>query len=125
MILGTGLDLVEVARIADLVRRHGERFLKRVYTDAELEYCLPRASRDVHLAGRFAAKEAVFKALGTGWSETVSWRQIEILPGPSGAPEATLRRGALDRLQAMGGRRVHLSITHTADLASASAIIEG
>jgi holo-[acyl-carrier protein] synthase len=125
MILGTGLDLVEVARIADLAARHGDRFLKRVFTDAELAYCLPRAGRNAHLAGRFAAKEAVFKALGTGWSETISWKQIEVLPGPSGAPEITLARGALERLASLGGRRVHISITHTADLAAASAVIEG
>jgi len=125
MILGTGLDLVEVARIADLAERHGERFLKRVFTDAELEYCLPRAARNVHLAGRFAAKEAVFKALGTGWSEKVSWKQIEVLPGASGAPEATLSRGARAQLESMGGKRVLISITHTASHAAATAIIEG
>ncbi|HOX05980.1 MAG TPA: holo-ACP synthase [Planctomycetota bacterium] len=125
MILGTGLDLVEVARIADLAERHGDRFLKRVFTEAELAYCLPRAARNTHLAGRFAAKEAVFKALGTGWSETVSWKQIEVLPGPSGAPEVNLSRGARERFEAMGGRRLLVSITHTADLAAASATIEG
>jgi len=125
MILGTGLDLVEVARIADLAERHGERFLKRVFTDAELEYCLPRAARNVHLAGRFAAKEAVFKALGTGWSETVSWKQVEVLPGESGAPEVKLSGGAAVRLAALGGSRVHVSITHDAGVAAASALIEG
>lgn len=125
MIVGTGLDLVEVSRIADLAARHGERFLKRVYTDAELEYCLPKASRDTHLAGRFAAKEAVFKALGTGWSETVSWKQIEVLPGPLGAPEVRLHRGAAERMNQLGGKRVHVSITHDGRMAAASAIIEG
>ena len=125
MILGTGLDLVEVARIADLAARHGERFLKRVFTPAELDYCLPKAARDVHLAGRFAAKEAVFKALGTGWSETVSWKQVEVLANASGAPEVKLTGGAAGRLAALGGKRVFVSITHDARLAAASATIEG
>jgi len=124
MILGTGLDLVEVARIAGLVERHGERFLQRVFTQAELDYCLPRAAREAHLAGRFAAKEAVFKALGTGWSETVSWKQVEVLAGESGAPEARLSGGAAERLAALGGKRVHVSITHDGRMAAASAIIE-
>jgi holo-[acyl-carrier protein] synthase len=125
MILGIGMDLVEVARIADLAVRHRERFLNRVYTPAELEYCLPKAARDQHLAGRFAAKEAVFKALGTGWSETVSWKQVEVLPGESGAPEVKLSGGAAARLAALGGSRVHVSITHDAGVAAASALIEG
>ena len=125
MILGTGLDLVEVARIAGLVERHGERFLQRVFTPAELDYCLPRAARDQHLAGRFAAKEAVFKALGTGWAEDVSWKQIQVLPDKGGAPRAELSGPAAARLAAMGGRSVLLSITHAAGCAAATAIIEG
>jgi holo-[acyl-carrier protein] synthase len=124
MILGTGLDIVEVARIADLAARHGERFLKRVYTPGELEYCLGRAARDQHLAGRFAVKEAVFKALGTGWAEGVNWRQIEVLPGPLGAPSVALLGAAAERLRSMGGRGIHVSITHVAGLAAASAVIE-
>jgi len=125
MILGIGLDLVEVARIAGLHQRHGERFLGRVYTQAELDYCLPRAARDQHLAGRFAAKEAVFKALGTGWAEDVSWKQIEVLPDKNGAPRAELSGPAAERLAALGGRGVLLSITHAAGCAAATAIIEG
>ena len=125
MILGTGIDLVEVARIAELIGRHGERFLGRVFTPAELVYSLPRAGREQHLSGRFAAKEAVFKALGTGWAQGVSWKQVEVLATSGGAPEVRLSGPAAERLAAMGGERVHVSITHTQGLAAASATIEG
>jgi holo-[acyl-carrier protein] synthase len=125
MILGTGIDLVEVARIAELVQKHGERFLRRVFTPAEIEYAMPKASRYQHLAGRFAAKEAVFKALGTGWARGVSWKLVEVRAGDGGAPSARLSGGAAERLSAMGGSRVHLSITHTEGLAAATAVVEG
>lgn len=125
MILGTGLDVAEVARIAELAARHGRRFLERVFTPAELEYCLSRGAREQHLAGRFAAKEAVFKALGTGWTDRVSWKQVEVLAADGGAPQVRLSGGAAERLAAMGGRRVHLSITHAGGLAAASAVVEG
>jgi holo-[acyl-carrier protein] synthase len=124
MILGTGLDLVEVERIAALARKHGDRFLQRVFTPAELEYAMPKAARFQHLAGRFAAKEAVFKALGTGWGGGVSWKTVEIGAAEGGAPEARLSGGAEERLAAMGGRKVHVSITHTEGMAAASAIVE-
>ncbi len=125
MILGTGLDLVEVARIAVLAERHGDRFLKRVFTDTEIGYSMPRAARYQHLAGRFAAKEAVFKALGTGWGQGVGWKLVEVVPGEEGRPEVRLSGAAADRLGSMGGHRVHLSITHTEGLAAASAVVEG
>ena len=125
MILGTGLDIVEVARIAELAGKHGERFLKRVFTEAEVKYAMPRAARWQHLAGRFAAKEAVFKALGTGWGQGVSWKLVEVLPAEAGRPEIRLSGEAAERLAELGGRTVHLSITHTEGLAAASAIIEG
>ena len=124
MILGTGLDLVEVERISAAAERHGERFLNRVFTPGELAYCLPRAARGQHLAGRFAAKEAVFKALGTGWGGGVAWKHVEVCTAESGAPEVRLSGGAAERLAAMGGSRVHLSITHAGGFAAASATIE-
>jgi holo-[acyl-carrier protein] synthase len=124
LILGTGLDLVEVARIAALAEKHGDRFLKRVFTAAEIEYSMPRAARYQHLAGRFAAKEAVFKALGTGWGQGVGWKLVEVVPDEGGRPEVRLSGAAADRLGSMGGRRVHLSITHTDGLAAASAVVE-
>jgi holo-[acyl-carrier protein] synthase len=125
MILGTGLDIVDVARIAELAARHGERFLNRVYTEAELGYCRPKASCSLHLAGRFAAKEAVFKALGTGWSGGVGWKNVEVVPDAAGAPAVKLSGGAQARMEAMGGHRILVSITHTDSVAAATAIIEG
>ncbi len=125
MIVGTGLDLVEVARIAELSCKHGERFLRRVYTDGEIEYSMSKAARYQHLAGRFAAKEAVFKALGTGWGQGVGWKSVEVVAAEGGRPEVVLRGAASERLVAMGGSKVHLSITHTEGLAAASAVVEG
>ena len=125
MILGTGIDLVEVARIAELAGKHGQRFLSRVFTPAELEYSAGKAARDQHLAGRFAAKEAVFKALGTGWAEGVSWKLVEVVSAQGARPEVRLSGAAAERLAAMGGKSVHISITHTSGLAAASAVIEG
>jgi len=124
MILGTGIDLVEVARIAELAGKHGQRFLSRVFTPAELEYSTGKAARDQHLAGRFAAKEAVFKALGTGWAEGVSWKLVEVVSAQGARPGVRLSGAAAERLAAMGGKAVHLSITHTSGLAAASAVIE-
>ena len=118
------MDLVEVARIADLAGKHGERFLKRVYTAGEIEYSMPKAARYQHLAGRFAAKEAVFKALGTGWGAGVGWKNVEVVSSQPGRPEVHLSGAAAERLERMGGSRVHLTITHTEGLAAASALIE-
>ncbi len=124
MILGTGIDLIEIARIAELAHKHGDRFLKRVFTDGEIGYAMPKAARYQHLAGRFAAKEAVFKALGTGWAQGVSWKLVEVCPSEGGAPQVVLSGGAAARLSEMGGRRVHVSITHTEGMAAATAVIE-
>ncbi|MHC4915678.1 MAG: holo-ACP synthase [Planctomycetota bacterium] len=124
MILGTGIDLVEIARIAELAHKHGERFLNRVFTEDEVAYAMPKAARYQHLAGRFAAKEAVFKALGTGWSQGVSWKLVEVCTGEGGAPQVLLSGGAAERLSRMGGSRVHVTITHTEGMAAAVAVIE-
>ena len=124
MIVGTGLDLVEVARIRALAEKHGDRFLKRVFTGRELEDWANRASRWERLAGRFAAKEAAFKALGTGWASGVSWRQVEILNEPGGRPVVTLTGAARERAEALGASRVHLSISHTAEHAAAQVVLE-
>src|SRR4026207_1604590 len=86
-ILGHGIDIVETRRIADLLENHGERFLGRCSPPAEREYCYRNTKRHIeHLAGRFAAKEAVLKVLGTGWRGGIAWTDIEILPEPSGPP---------------------------------------
>src|SRR5262245_14762796 len=95
-ILGIGTDIVECLRIAQLIARHGELFISRVYTDFEIEYCSARKTATQHYAGRWAAKEAVLKALGTGWRRGISWRDIEIRHDKLGAPTVLLRAGARD-----------------------------
>src|SRR6185503_6633481 len=93
-ILGLGTDIVECLRIAQMIERHGELFITRVYTDHEIEYCSARKAATQHYAGRWAAKEAVLKALGTGWQRGISWRDIEIRNDRLGAPSVVLRAGA-------------------------------
>lgn len=120
-IVGHGIDLVETRRIADLLDRHGERFLARVYTPHELDTALPHRRRVEHLAGLFAAKEAVSKALGTGITG-FHWTDLEIVHRPSGQPTIHLHGQAAAVASSHGIASWCLSITHTRDLAVASAI---
>ncbi|MCD6304304.1 MAG: holo-ACP synthase, partial [Planctomycetes bacterium] len=108
-----GIDLVECKRLAEIVERHGRRFLERVFTPAELEYCLPRKRFIEHLAGRFAAKEAVLKVLRTGWQAGIRWRDIEIANAPSGAPSVSLRGRCRRIAERLGLVDVIISISHT------------
>ena len=123
-IIGLGLDATEIDRIADTIERYGERFLHRIFTDGEVAYCSRRAEPAIHFAGRFAAKEAAMKALGTGHSQGVLWRDVEVvrLGGP---PQLQLHGGAARRFAAMGGRTSLLTITHTDSLALAQVMIVG
>jgi holo-[acyl-carrier protein] synthase len=124
MILGVGSDLAEVARIRSSRERFGDRFLRRVYTAAEIAYSLSKANVDERLAARFAAKEAAMKALGTGVAGGVTWREFAIDHEPSGQPTLTLS-GAAARLAARRGvRKVHLTLTHTTELAMAVVVME-
>ena len=124
MILGIGSDLAEVARIRASRERFGERFLQRIYTETEIAYSLAKANIDERLAARFAAKEAGMKALGTGLAGGVTWRDFAIDREPSGKPTLTLS-GAAARIAAqIGVRRVHLTLTHTAELAMAFVVME-
>src|SRR6185295_497831 len=122
-ILGHGIDIVETRRIADLLENHGERFLERCFTPAEREYCYSNAKRYFeHLAGRFAAKEAVLKVLGTGWRGGIAWTDIEVLSRPSGQPAIALS-GECERIAAsLGIKSWHISISHIQTHATASAI---
>src|SRR4249919_1231216 len=86
MIVGTGIDIAEVPRIAESIQRFGDRFLKRIYTEGEIRYCDSKANRVERYAARFAAKEASMKALGTGWSRGIRWRDIEVSRQPGGRP---------------------------------------
>jgi holo-[acyl-carrier protein] synthase len=124
MIHSNGVDLVEVARVERALATHGERFLARVYTPGERVYCLAKARPGPSLAARFAAKEAVMKCLGTGWSDGVGFSQIEVVRGPKGAPSLVLHGRAAEHAQALGIRRWHLSLTHTEHGALAFAIAE-
>jgi holo-[acyl-carrier protein] synthase len=122
-ILGHGIDIVETRRIADLLENHGERFLERCFTPAEREYCYRNTRRHIeHLAGRFAAKEAVLKVLGTGWRGGIAWTDIEILPEPSGQPKIRLSGECLKIAKKLGISRWHVSISHIETHATASAI---
>ena len=124
MIIAIGIDVIEIARVTEVFSRRGERFRKRVFTDAEIDYCEQRASRMASYAARFAAKEAAMKALGTGWSDGVRWRDIEIVRGEKGAPALQLHGRALERLHEIGARRVHVSLTHSEQIAMAEVILE-
>jgi holo-[acyl-carrier protein] synthase len=120
MIEDLGIDLVEVGRIKKALDRWGERFLHRIYTPREIDYCHRKAFPEQSLAARFAAKEAVFKALGTGLSGGVRWTQVEIVNDPRGKPE--VRVGPqLARL--IGNKKILLSISHTKEFAVAQAVL--
>jgi holo-[acyl-carrier protein] synthase len=124
-ILGTGIDIVECLRIAQMIERHGELFITRVFTDHEIEYCSARKAATQHYAGRWAAKEAVLKALGTGWRRGISWRDIEIRNDKSGAPTVKLRGGARDAMQQARIGRMHVTISHCRSFAVAYVVAEG
>src|SRR5438045_6453521 len=123
-ILGLGLDVTDIDRIADSIERYGERFLRGVFTDAEVTYCTRRKVPAIHFAGRFAAKEAAMKALGTGHSQGVLWRDVEIVRR-GGPPQLELHGGAARRFAAMGGLSSLVTITHSDDLALAQVILLG
>jgi len=125
MIVGIGIDLCGVARIRRMIADHGDHFLARTYTKAEVAYARRhKKGFEETLAGRFAAKEALMKALGTGWGEGVEFRGIEILNEPSGKPYVVLHGSTAERAAALGVTAWHVTITHTEDLAIASAVAE-
>jgi holo-[acyl-carrier protein] synthase len=124
MIVGSGIDLVEISRIQQSHQRFGRRFLNRVYTPAEQAYCLRKRNSAESLAARFAAKEAGAKALGTGISHGVSWLEIEVVREPSGRPTIQFHGRAEEIARALGVSHVALSITHTASLSMASVVVE-
>ena len=125
-LLGHGVDLVEVARIAGMLERHGDRFLEKCFTPAEREYCDANPKRRAeHLAGRFAAKEAVLKALGTGWTRGIAWNEVEVVRDASGKPSVQLHGTAARIADDAGVRGWMLSLSHTETAAVASAIALG
>lgn len=124
-ILGVGTDIIECLRIAQMIERHGELFIARVYTDHEIEYCATRKAATQHYAGRWAAKEAVLKALGTGWVRGIGWRDVEVRHTPAGGPIVRLYGGAREVLERSGIETIHLSISHCRSHATAYAVAEG
>lgn len=125
MILGIGIDLVEISRVDGLVARRGDRALRRLFTSAEIERCGRSRAPAESLAARFAAKEAFFKAMGTGWGCGLGWTEIEVLSSASGAPSIRLSGAAQRLADDRGVRKIHLSLTHTEAFASAYLILEG
>lgn len=122
MLKGIGIDIIENRRIAKSVSKLGERFLKKIYTPRELEYCMPKANRYQHLAARFAAKEAVAKALYEFWDEVISWQSIEIQNRENGKPVVVLK-GPLEAIKHIESC-IRISISHTHDYATCIAVIE-
>lgn len=124
MIVGMGIDLAEVKRIQAVIEAQGERFLRRVYTLDEVAYCEQFKNKYERYAGRFAAKEAGMKALGTGWSRGVRWVDVEVVRQKGGRPTLALKGEAKKVAEAMGVKQISLSITHTAEQALAQVIFE-
>lgn len=124
-LLGHGIDIVETGRIARMIDEHADRFLERCFTSGERAYAGDRRRRDEHLAGRFAAKEAVLKALGTGWRDGIAWTDVEVVLLPSGQPTVRLHGAAARTAGALGVAQWSLSITHTPEYAAASVIAMG
>lgn len=121
-IVGIGTDIVECLRIGRMIEQHGELFLTRVYTDREIRYCQARKHATEHFAGRWAAKEAVLKCLGTGWRRGLCWTDMEVRNDPQGKPSVILRGAAREQAEQMGIGQVLLSISHCRAYATAYAL---
>ena len=121
-IVGIGTDIVECVRIGKMVHQHGEVFLTRVYTDREIRYCQERKNATEHFAGRWAAKEAILKCLGTGWRKGICWTDLEIRNGPEGAPSVYLGGAAKERAMELQIADVFITLSHCREYATATAI---
>jgi holo-[acyl-carrier protein] synthase len=124
MIVGLGLDVAEIDRIEAAIKRHPAAFVERVFTPAEAAYCQRYANPYERYAGRFAAKEAAMKALGTGWSNGIRWKDIEVVREPSGKPILKLEGAARSIADRLGVKHIALTITHSGNLAIAQVIFE-
>src|SRR5437868_8629408 len=123
-IIGLGFDATDIDRVADVIERHGDRFLRRIFTEGEIAYCTRRREPAVHFAGRFAAKEAAMKALGTGHTPEVLWRDVEVVRR-GGPPQLVFHRGAARRFASLGAASALLTITHSQSLALAEVLLLG
>ena len=124
-VIGIGTDITECLRIAKMIERHGDLFINRVYTPQEISYCQRRKQVTEHFAGRWAAKEAVLKALGTGWRRGISWRDIEVVNEPGGRPTVRIYGGAKSVVDHLGITSVQISISHCRTHATAFAVATG
>jgi holo-[acyl-carrier protein] synthase len=124
MIVGVGVDIVDIARIREVLQRQGDRFVRRVYTPDERSYCRDRRDPIPHFAARFAAKEAVFKALGTGWAKGITWVDVEVRRQPQEAPFLILHGETKKLSDSLGVHKLHLSLSHSQTAAVAVVILE-
>jgi holo-[acyl-carrier protein] synthase len=124
MVVGLGVDVVDIQRVREALSRSGERFVRRVYTEAEAAYCGRHRDPVPHFAVRFAAKEALFKALGTGWSQGVRWCDVEVERARGRAPQLVLHGEALRHSQRLGTRTIHCTLSHSDASAVAVVILE-
>lgn len=124
MVKGIGIDSIELERVARVFADYGKRFLRKIYTQSERDYFSRWADPVPRIAGRFAVKEACMKALGTGWSRGVRWKDIEVLRHPSGKPVVELHGEAKRICEALGAEEIHCTITHSRDHAMAVVILE-
>ena len=124
-IIGIGTDITECLRIARMIERHGDLFINRVYTAEEIRYCQNRKQSTQHFTGRWAAKEAILKALGTGWRRGISWRDIEIRNEPSGKPVVAVRGGVRDVVEEVGIRKLLITVAPCHTHATAYGIATG
>ncbi len=124
MIAGIGIDIVDIGRIEALLSRYGDRFMQRVFTDAEAAYARRSVKPAERLAGRFAVKEAILKAFGTGKSQGIRWRDVETVRGPMGKPKVVLYGNAVNYLNKLSANTIHVTIAHDGGQAVAFVIIE-
>jgi holo-[acyl-carrier protein] synthase len=124
MIVGTGIDITETTRIGEALERHGGRFSRKIFTPGEIAYCEQFKNRAERYAARFAAKEAAFKALGTGWGNGVRWLDVEVMHLPSGKPELRLAGRAEQVARELGVRRMAVSLSHSNEYVVAQVIFE-
>ena len=122
-ILGVGMDIVETKRIAESIERFGDRFLTRVFSDGEIAYAQSMKFPPLHLAARFAAKEAISKAFGTGIGHQMGWKDLEIVREPSGQPRVVLHGKGEAHAKQLGVQTVHISLSHTSEYGVASAVV--
>ncbi len=121
MVIGIGIDIIEISRVKESIEKYGDKFLNKIYTKQELDYCLSKSEKYQHFAARFAAKEAVYKALTSGWEESIGWHDVEILNQPNGMPIVN-KKGKLARFLAEG-KNLKISMSHSRDYVACVAII--